>query len=68
LAGFFTQNVQHAWDFLRIALEDVESGKLANGDVLIGHRSAQASHPGIIAYLRKRRQTFDPVREEILPL
>ena len=42
--------------------------KLPNADVLIGHRSAQASHLGNIAYLQKRRIRFDPQREEILPL
>jgi hypothetical protein len=35
--------------------------------VLIGHRSAQASHLGNIAYLEKRRIAFDPIREQILP-
>jgi hypothetical protein len=39
-----------------------------NGDVLIGHRSAQASHLGNISYERKRRIPFDTVREEILPV
>jgi predicted dehydrogenase len=48
--------------------ECVRSRKLPNGDVLIGHRSAQASHLGNIAYMQKRRISFDPVREEILPL
>ena len=48
-------------------LECVRSRKLPNGDVLIGHRSAQASHLGNIAYVQKRRIDFDPVREEILP-
>ena len=48
-------------------LECVKSRKLPNGDVLIGHRSAQASHLGNIAYVQKRRIDFDPVREEILP-
>jgi hypothetical protein len=38
-----------------------------NADVLIGHRSAQASHLGNIAYMEKRRIDFDPQREEILP-
>ena len=38
---------------------------LPNGDVLIGHRSAQASHLGNLAYLEKRRINFDPVREQI---
>jgi predicted dehydrogenase len=48
-------------------LECVRSRKRPNGDVLIGHRSAQASHLGNIAYVEKRRIDFDPVREEILP-
>lgn len=39
-----------------------------NGDVLIGHRSAQASHLGSLSYVQRRRIDFDPVREEILPL
>lgn len=45
----------------------LKSRKLPNGDVLIGHRSAQASHLGNIAYLERRRIAFDPVREQILP-
>ena len=48
-------------------LDCVKSRKLPNGDVLIGHRSAQASHLGNISYMQKRRLDFDPVREEILP-
>jgi predicted dehydrogenase len=48
-------------------LECVKSRKRPNGDVLIGHRSAQASHLGNIAYVEKRRIAFDPIREEILP-
>ncbi|CAN5701499.1 Gfo/Idh/MocA family oxidoreductase [soil metagenome] len=48
-------------------IECVKSRKLPNGDVLIGHRSAQASHLGNIAYLEKRRIAFDAVREQILP-
>ncbi|MEZ5365620.1 MAG: Gfo/Idh/MocA family oxidoreductase [Bryobacterales bacterium] len=46
----------------------VKSRELPNGDVWIGHRSAQASHLGNIAYLQKRRVKFDPHFEEILPL
>jgi hypothetical protein len=49
-------------------LECCRTRKLPNGDVLIGHRSAQASHLGNISYVQKRRLKFDPVREEILPL
>lgn len=55
-------------DHVNNFLDCVRSRKLPNGDVLIGHRSAQASHLGNIAYMQKRRLAFDPVREEILPL
>ncbi|MFB3777845.1 MAG: Gfo/Idh/MocA family protein [Bryobacteraceae bacterium] len=55
--------VSHVKNFL----ECVRSRKLPAGDVLIGHRSAQASHLGNISYVQKRRLNFDPVREEILP-
>jgi predicted dehydrogenase len=48
-------------------LDCVKSRNKPNGDVLIGHRSAQASHLGNISYMQKRRIDFDPVREEILP-
>ena len=54
-------------DHIQNFLDCVKSRKLPNGDVLIGHRSAQASHLGNIAYLQKRRISFDPIREEILP-
>lgn len=54
-------------DHIRNFLECVVSRKLPNGDVLVGHRSAQASHLGNIAYLEKRRIAFDPMREQILP-
>ncbi len=49
-------------------LECMRTRKLPNGDVYIGHRSAQASHLGNIACLEKRRIKFDPAREQILPL
>ncbi len=55
-------------DHIQNFLECVKSRKLPNGDVLIGHRSAQASHLGTMAYLQKRTIHFDPVREEVLPL
>ena len=48
-------------------LDCVKTRKLPNADVLIGHRSAQASHLGNISYMQKRRLNFDPIREEILP-
>ena len=56
-------DIDHVQNFL----DCVRSRKLPNGDVLIGHRSAQASHLGNIAYMQKRRIDFDPVREEIQP-
>ena len=49
-------------------LECMRSRRRPNGDVLIGHRSAQASHLGNLAYEQKRRLSFDTQREEILPL
>ena len=54
-------------DHIQNFLDCVKSRKLPNGDVLIGHRSAQASHLGNISYMEKRRIDFDPTREEILP-
>jgi predicted dehydrogenase len=49
-------------------IDCLRTRKLPNGDVYIGHRSAQASHLGNVAYLEKRRIKFDPAREQILPL
>ncbi len=46
----------------------MKSRNRPNGDVLIGHRSAQASHLGNLSYVQKRRIDFDTTREEILPL
>jgi predicted dehydrogenase len=57
------QTIHHVANFL----DCMRTRKLPNGDVYIGHRSAQASHLGNIAYLQKRRIDFDPIREEILP-
>ena len=62
-AARFTQ----AEAVVRPILESVRTRKTPNGDVLIGHRSAQASHLGNISYMQKRRIDFDPLREEILP-
>lgn len=49
-------------------IDCMKSRERPNGDVLIGHRSAQASHLGNLSYEQQRRIAFDPVREEILPL
>jgi predicted dehydrogenase len=54
-------------DHVRNFLECVKSRKRPHGDVLVGHRSALASHLGNIAYLERRRIVLDPVREEVLP-
>jgi predicted dehydrogenase len=54
-------------DHVQNFLECIRSRKLPNGDVLAGHRSAQASHLGNISYMQKRRIDFDPVREAIQP-
>lgn len=54
-------------DHMQNFVDCVKSRKLPNGDVLIGHRSAQASHLGNIAYVEKRRIQFDPIREVIMP-
>ena len=54
-------------DHVNNFLECMRTRKRPNGDVLIGHRSAQASHLGNIAYVERRQIDFDPVREDILP-
>jgi predicted dehydrogenase len=56
------------YDHVANFLACVKSRNRPNGDVYIGHRSAQASHLGNISYMQKRRIDFNPVREEILPL
>jgi len=55
------------FDHVANFLDCVRTRKLPNGDVLIGHRSAQASHLGNISYMQRRRIDLDPIREEILP-
>ena len=63
-----TQGLALEREHVKNFLECMVSRKLPNADVLIGHRSAQASHLGNIAYVQKRRLNFDPIREEIQPL
>jgi len=58
------QTIHHVNNFI----DCCRTRKLPSGDVLVGHRSAQASHLGNIAWVQKRRLKFDPIREEILPL
>ena len=47
----------------------VKSRKTPNSDVVSGHRSALASNLGKIAYLQKKRITFNPATEKdhVLP-
>ncbi len=53
-------------DHVNNFLDCLKSRQRPNGDVLVGHRSAQASHLGNIAYEQRRRISFDTAREEIL--
>jgi predicted dehydrogenase len=46
-------------------IASVKSRTTPNSDVVGGHRSALASHLGKIAYLRKRRITFNPATEKL---
>lgn len=55
-------------DHVNNFLECMRSRRRPNGDVLIGHRSAQASHLGNLSYEQRRRIDFDTQREEVLPL
>ncbi len=48
---------------VRNFLDCVKSRQVPNSDVVSGHRSALASHLGKIAYLQKKRITFDPNKE-----
>ncbi len=54
-------------DHIQNFLDCVKSRERPNGDVLAGHRSAQASHLGNMAYEENRQIDFDPIREEVLP-
>jgi predicted dehydrogenase len=50
---------QHVRNFL----DCVKARKTPNSDVVGGHRSALASHLGKIAYLQRKRITFNPASE-----
>jgi predicted dehydrogenase len=60
--GDITQ--QHVRNFL----DCCRTRKLPNGDVYIGHRSAQACLLAVQAYQEQRTLHFDAQREEVLPL
>jgi len=60
-AGPTDMTLHHVKDFL----DCMRTRKEPNGDVLIGHRSALASHLGNIAYVEKRRIVLNAATEEI---
>jgi hypothetical protein len=60
--------LEQTQEHVRNFLDCLKSRKEPNGDVYVGHRSAQASHLGNLAWEQKRRIMFNPEREEILPL
>ena len=51
---------QHVKSFIAC----VKSRQLPNSDVVSGHRSALASHLGKLAYMQKKRITFNPISEK----
>ncbi len=53
---------------VRNFLDCMRSRKTPNGDVLIGHRAAQASHLATLAYMQRRQIDFDPSAERLLRL
>lgn len=55
-------------DHVRNFLDCCRTRKLPNADAYIGHRSCQAVLLANQSYLEKRRISFDPEREEVLPL
>ena len=52
-------------EHVRNFLDSIKAGKMPNSDVVSGHRSALASNLGKIAYLQKRRITFNPAGERV---
>jgi predicted dehydrogenase len=61
-----TSNADSVASHVRNFLDCMRSRKTPNGDVLIGHRSAQASHLATLAYLQRRQIEFDPATERVL--
>jgi hypothetical protein len=60
--------IEQTQEHVRNFLDCLKTREQPNGDVYVGHRSAQASHLGNLAWEQKRRLAFNPQREEILPL
>jgi predicted dehydrogenase len=56
------QAIDHIDNFLACC----RSRKQPNGDVHIGHRSAQAAHLLTLSYVQQRRIRFDPDTEQVL--
>ena len=52
-------------EHVRNFLDSIKAGKMPNSDVVSGHRSALASNLGKIAYVQKRRITFNPAGERV---
>jgi predicted dehydrogenase len=61
-----TSNVDPVAPHVRNFLDCMRTRKMPNGDVVIGHRAAQASHLATLAYLRRRQVEFDPAAERVL--
>jgi predicted dehydrogenase len=61
-----TSNAHPVAPHVRNFLDCMRSRKLPNGDVLIGHRAAQASHLATLAYMRRRQIDLDPATERLL--
>jgi predicted dehydrogenase len=51
-------------EHVRNFLDSIKANKTPNSDVVSGHRSALASNLGKIAYVQKRRITFNPAIEK----
>ncbi len=51
---------------VRNFLDCMRSRKMPNGDVLIRHRAAQASHLATLAYMQRRQIDFDSTAERLL--
>lgn len=61
-----TSNADPVMPHVRNFLDCMRSRKTPNGDVLIGHRAAQASHLATLAYVRRRQIDFDPAAERVM--
>lgn len=60
-----TSNADPVAPHVRNFLDCMRSRQRPNGDVLIGHRAAQASHLATLAYRQRRQIDFDPATEQL---